>query len=337
MTRARPCRHVVAVPTWRRPEALWWALRHLLHAEEASGESVFLFIVQDAEGDPLVEEVVRDLMNRRSFFSFLRRTERVTDGGSFNILEALRTCSDMADLLRADWVHVVEEDTEVSPDYFSFVTMAHETFSPWAVSAAMCHNDLRDGPRPLWPDWEKPEDVFLHPYYQSVAVSLNVETVRSQILPHAVPAYYRDRANYVRSRFPGSLSGTRRWEQAGLVNRVMEAHGGLCLYPVHPRARHAGFYGHNRPAVVPLINGRPWREASLEDRVRAWGSVSAEDANSWADVRDTIDLRILPEPVRRLNLLTNPPEEGGPYATNAGPNMGSHVRAWGDGPETSPV
>jgi hypothetical protein len=88
-----------------------------------------------------------------------------------------------------------------------------------------------------------------------------MDSVRA-VVPHVTHRYFFDPVGYCRRYFPGSQIPAPHAEQDGVLNRLRERAGMKTVYPVVPRAYHAGFTGYNRHSQVELT-GSPKEQADF--------------------------------------------------------------------------
>jgi hypothetical protein len=181
--------------------------------------------------------------------------------------------SALADAAAGPWdrVHIVEEDVFVSDGYFEFHRQAHR-LAPGAFAVSACRNQNAHTPDPDEPNLYRTRYVTIdevtgahlnaawrHSSYQSLGVSLPMESVQ-QVVPHVTHRYFFDPVGYCRKYFPGSEIPAPHAEQDGVLNRLRERAGLKTVYPVVPRAYHAGFMGYNRGPMAELT-GSPDEQA----------------------------------------------------------------------------
>jgi hypothetical protein len=285
---------IVIVPAWRRPEMFHVTLVKLLEAEamaKAAGHPGVVYLLAIDRGyHPHTLHVARA-------FAELEAAERAAImvwehgyyGNSFSILNALRyAVMNMADACGAERIHVIEEDVWVRDDYFAWSNAAHAKFTDaFAVSGCRCHND-RPGFEPIvtpddpegWLDVH-PGTCYRSDYYQSLGVSMKVETIRDHVLPHIVADYFEDPGTYCATRFPGSPWGSTRWEQDGLLNRIADSLNMRIVHPWAQRAAHAGYLGYNRP-------GDELPGETFAERVEFLQRADAAALNAMTDRKDIV-------------------------------------------------
>lgn len=250
-------RNVVLVPCWRRAEFLAVSLE-LLQAADPSGRNFYIILV-DRGHSPEVADVAR----RFPLPHLVRFAPRHRfHGNSYNILEGYRLALDKVGDRDKSIIYLVEEDVFVAKDFFRFHEVAWTTFNPFCVSAARNQN-IPSERIPLNPS---AADVYTHESYQSLGISWRARHLET-VIRHALPDYYNNMSAYVRRHFPLSRLGFSCHEQDGLICRVMESMGLSTLYPMLPRAYHAGFVGYNRPGnrLIGTLQERIARLRGLSD------------------------------------------------------------------------
>lgn len=273
---------VVIVPAWRRPGFLAATLRRLLAADDGT---VRYLISIDRRADRMVLDIARQFVLRlgltRATWAHRAHAYR---GNSYNVLTAYAE----AVALGPELVHLVEEDIFVGADYLDFHRSAHRLApEAFAVSAARNQNAYGD------PDPD-PGAIYLHQSYQSVAVSFRPDRL-AEVIPHMVPAYFRDPVGYCRRTWPRSAIPAGHAEQDGLIHRIIEASGARVAYAARPRAYHAGFHGYHRKGA--RLVGTPDQQA---DQLLAMDTAALNAAaHSYPD-HQAVDLDAHPGPVRSV-------------------------------------
>lgn len=163
------------------------------------------------------------------------------------MLEALK----WAHQQRCDIVYVIEDDSIIGTDFFSWCRDALKNKATFAACAWQYSPDAlppNDGPN------------ILIPWYLSVASAIPSWSL-GNIVQHARPEYYGNMQKYLDSRYPSShRRGIMHHEQDGLILRVMESESKVCAWPRRPRATHVGWRGYHMPQGKEL-------EGTLESRV----------------------------------------------------------------------
>lgn len=226
----------VIIPCWRKPAFLTATLKLIEKARGASGLR-YLFAI-DRDADPRVNEIIasfRFLVNS----STVRRSHNYP-GNSYNVLEALKSVSGPGD--PDDLIFVIEDDVFIADDFFEYHTDAHRLDEPFFVSACK-------GPRKILAD-DAERIVYRSSEYRSLGVSFKAHRL-GYVVEHATRKYYADMIGYCARELPDKLLPIHHVEQSRLIHRVVRKVGSWGLYPVKPRAFHAGFAGYNRGAYAP--------------------------------------------------------------------------------------
>lgn len=232
---------IIIVPAWRRPAFLLATLRRLEIACDGDQRNVQIWISLDRRHDRATATVARNFQAHHGGH-LVNVVERLHPyrGNSYNVLQAYRAAVAIPGV---ELIHLVEEDVLVGADYLGFHRAAHAlTPDAFAVSAARNQNHPHD-PTP------DPGAVYLAPQYQSVAVSFRPHRL-APVLAHAVSSYFSDPIGYCRRQFRASRIPVGNAEQDGLINRVVEREHGSVVYPMLPRAYHAGFAGYHRKGAA---------------------------------------------------------------------------------------
>lgn len=238
---------IVLVPAWRRADFLLATLKRLLLAWD---ENLELWICLDRGASTDVRTVARDHVATHG--GRMREVAHRYRGNSFNVLTAYLEAHGQRPL--PELIHLVEEDIFVARDYFVYHRAAHALCpDAFCVSAVRNHNATD----PVSVDSTA---VYLHASYQSLGVSWRPRQLARVIL-HARAAYFSDPVTYCWLVFPEYVHGHDFAEQDGLIRRVLEMCGGRMVFPVVPRAYHAGFEGYNR-------RGQPVRGMDVNTRAR---------------------------------------------------------------------
>jgi hypothetical protein len=255
---------VIVVPAWRRPDFLKAALTRLLALD--GREHVRFLIALDRGYSPNVWGVTQWFANQagRPNVTVLRRRHAYR-GNSFNVLTSYRDAAGYS----PDLVHLVEEDIFVAHDYLSAAHAVHAA-EPKAFAVSACRNQQFE------PGVDPPAEAsgyFMHPAYQSLAVSFRPESL-SAVLAHAQPEYYANPVRYCQGHFPNTVIPVGNAEQDGLIHRIVEERGGTVGYLALPRAYHAGFTGyHRKGALLP---------GDVDTRARRLLEMTTEELNGAA-------------------------------------------------------
>lgn len=219
------------IPVWRKPAFLQATLK-LIEKARGAARLRYLFAI-DREADPDVNAVIA-CFKFLSASSVIRRAHNYP-GNSYNILEALKSIAGPGN--PDDLVYVIEDDVFVADDFFEFHQDAHRLDEPFFVSACR-------GPRKILAS-DAERIVYRSSAYQSLGVSFKAHRL-GQIADHATRKYYADMIGYCARELPDAALPLNHAEQSQLIHRVVRKTGGWGLFPVKPRAFHAGFIGYNR-------------------------------------------------------------------------------------------
>jgi len=275
---------VVVIPVWRRADFL---LATLTRLEIINDPEVSYLISVDRGYSPDVLTAIDEFSGSMGLdrVKVIHRVHRFK-GNSFNVLSSLREACDRGPEL----VHLVEEDVLVGRDYFTYHRQVHDLV-PDAFSVSACRNQRF----PLKGDPPPHEDaVYRDASYQSVGVSFRPDQL-SYPLAHVTSRYFSNPIGYCRRIFPNSFIPPGNAEQDGLLHRVLEQTDSFTVYPMIPRAYHAGFVGYHRRGEE--LKGTLWERA---ERIL---SMTSEELNSCAHSypdHATIDLDGDRKPVSRI-------------------------------------
>lgn len=249
---------IVLIPCYMRPEYLFLTLEYLSRAEGARDGKEY-WVIQDLK----YEDECRHGMQLRWTKEVLdasplpirhiTRKPHGYEGNSYNTLEAYKE----AYATDARFVHLIEEDVLVMPDYFLW----HESIQA-KEPAAMCsiayrcsrNSDVRR-------DITDPAAYFISARdYASIGVCWRRENLKP-IVEHACKEYYSNAGFYLDNRFPTDVYSGWFHEQDGLIMRVMHEHKSYTAWGYLPRCYHIGNVGYHRP------NGRR-ADGQLHDKIR---------------------------------------------------------------------
>jgi hypothetical protein len=296
---------LVLVPLWKRPGFARACLKRLSAAAAQYDGNLMFRLLLDEGYSPLVEKEAVDFATNENVFADVTvRPKRYGRGNSYNIMKAL------ADASTGPWkrVHIVEEDIFVSDGYFDFHRRTHALAGDSVFAISACRNQNEPTPEPGAPHlrwWRYADDekipdehwetVWRHTSYQSLGVSLPMDSVRA-VVPHVTDKYFFDPVGYCRKYFPGSEIPAPHAEQDGVLNRLRERAGMSTVYPVAPRAYHAGFTGYNR-AGVAAMDGSPAEQAEALLRMNS-AELNSMASHEFRD-HEVVPLHTL-RPVRRM-------------------------------------
>lgn len=225
----------VVIPCWRKPSFLAATLK-LIEKARGANRLRYLFAI-DRDADPRVNEIIAGF-RFLSHSSTVRRAHAFP-GNSYNILEALKSVSGPGD--PDDLVYVIEDDIFIADDFFEFHEDAHRLDEPFFVSACR-------GPRKILAS-DAERLVYRSSEYRSLGVSFRAHRL-GYVVEHATRKYYADMIGYCAKELPDTGLPIHHVEQSRLIHRVVRKVGSWGLFPVKPRAFHAGFAGYNRGAYA---------------------------------------------------------------------------------------
>lgn len=258
---------IVIIPTFRRPGFLEVCLEHI---QAARGWKDYNYLFAIDRNDKTCDGVMRRFYDAGARGAYTARPIHNFKGNVFNIMSAYQVAHSLAIDAGAPFIHLIEDDIFIAPDYFDFHEKAWQTVGESAFCVSACRNQNRDasgilegyGPVDVIGKYphekakagnpsQKMAHIYLHQSYQSLGVSFRTESVRL-ITEHARPEYWVNPIQYCREAFPDITAiPAGNAEQAGLIHRIIHRHNLRTAYPVVPRAYHAGFAGSNRPGRKP--------------------------------------------------------------------------------------
>lgn len=261
---------IVVVPCWRRPEFLAACLRCLEGARGAEHQT-YIFSIDHAYDRRVFEVLDEFVFPRRK--TLISRGEHAYQGPAYNILNAYKFAFELA---RSDeLIALIEDDVLVATDIFEFFEDAL-ALDPDAFCVNACRNQ-NDRPVIHGSVSELDALIYRHQSYQSMAVAHRRASVE-EFLRHATSEYFREPIAYCTRELPNH--GLPDWasSQDGLIHRVIRGGHRNTLYPVTPRAFHAGWVGYNRSQGVELdLDWRLGRNKIL--------SMTSDQMNALADPR----------------------------------------------------
>lgn len=230
---------LVMIPCCNRPG---WLRVCLEHISRANGFLDYAYFFSIDRGKTVNDDVIEWF--RTNFpveVRVARRPSHQFRGNVFNFMNAFREAYDFT--VDGHYIHVIEDDIFIAPDYFDFHEKAWRV-GPKAFFVSACRNQNFQNQLPAGDE----RHVYFHKSYQSLGVSFPRKSL-SWIIPHCTPDYWKypeSLFEYLNAQFPGSPIPAIHAEQAGLIHRIILAHNFSGIYPIVPRAYHAGFVGSNR-------------------------------------------------------------------------------------------
>ena len=133
-------------------------------------------------------------------------------------------------------VYLVEDDVMVGEDFFYWHERVMDDLRPFC-SIGVRHLD--------YPTTDDPRQYLGTHSFASLGCCFSAVHL-SWILKSIPERYYSDPIRTLDDEFPNSVFKGGHGAQDGLISRLMERHGLRSIYPLRPRAYHAGWYGFNR-------------------------------------------------------------------------------------------
>lgn len=249
---------IVIIPCFKRPELLAACLVAIQRARGWADHEYLLSIDRDC--DDRIYDVIHGSKIMREARVIATWRDHKYHGPAFNILSAWRESLALAcDTTR--WIALIEDDVLVASDFFEFIDDAL-ALDPDAFGVSACRNQNRNGYEV--PKSEIPTGIYQHTSYQSIGVALrpsSIECVLAWLEFKATVNYFEQPIAFCREAFRDRGLPEQNASQDGFIHRVVRKELTHMLYPVEPRAFHAGWYGTNRSDGVPLAfpAGDDWR------------------------------------------------------------------------------
>lgn len=203
------------LPSFNRPEMVWFCLDHLAAIEGIEDVPILVAIDAHKKKLPPLQEHVQVFMK----FPRLNLHWRVLsphsyEGNSCNLMTAYHAI--LQDRPRVERIYMVEDDVMVAPDFLTW----HRSVAAPEVSVGAAAPS--------------------HGVFASLGVCFS-RAFLEEVVVHAVDAYFRQMAVYCRCTFPKSHFG---YEQDGLIARILGDRRAIFAKP--PVAQHVGWYGYHR-------------------------------------------------------------------------------------------
>jgi Glycosyltransferase like family 2 len=242
------------IPCFRRPELLHETLKNLV----ATGDmhTVHVIFKPDSGYSKEIHTVIDAFSSRLPSFEVAQPVRSMYPGTkqSQNLLHGYVLAAKRSTGL----VFMVEEDVQVSTDFFRFNRAVMEQ-SPEVFAVISRTNTNRNVQTT-----EDPSAYYLSTGdYSSIGVCMHRDTIANYIAPHATGSYFRNSGSYCSKVFPNSGVPSGQTEQDGLIRRIQIQSGRPTAYPHVPRCFHAGWYGYNRPNP-----NKPANYLSLEAKIK---------------------------------------------------------------------
>jgi hypothetical protein len=234
----------VLIPTYKRNEFLWCALKSI----RAQDKKLKIFVFSDRGDDSVELEVIAD-----NFGAHLRIIPRHNYyGNSFCVMEAFRWAYEHC----YDLIHVSEDDVVQHPDCLDWHREVHARFDDIFCSCGWVFNLHA----PIT------NDLMFAPWYYAPNACFTREKL-GLIVKHANPIYYSDYQKYVLESFPNSIlhdkgrqRTTKFYEQDAIVQYVMEQDKSQAAWRAAALVDHVGVSGYNKP-------DGPKFKGTLEERI----------------------------------------------------------------------
>jgi hypothetical protein len=234
----------VLVPTYKRNEFLWCALKSI----RAQDWKIKVFIFSDRGEDSAELRMVADYFN-----AHLRIIPRHNYyGNSYCVMEAFRWSYEHG----YELIHICEDDAMQHYDCLGWHRETHGLFKDLFCSCGWVfnlHAPITD-------------DYMFAPWYYAPNACFTREKL-GLIVKHANPLYYNDPVKYVLETFPKSIlhdkgkqRTTKFYEQDAICQYVMEQGKSQVAWRASALIDHVGISGYNKPDGIKF-------EGTLEERV----------------------------------------------------------------------
>lgn len=203
---------------------------------------------------------------------------------SFNVLSGYAIAASKSTGL----VFMVEEDIQVSTDFFRYHRAIHAKEHLFASLSTKNHNRNVS-------TTDDPEAYYLSTSdYCSLGVCMRATTITDLITPHLTEHYLRDPVKYCAAHFPGAPFAPGHAEQDGLIRRIQHTSDLPTAYPHVPRAFHSGWYGYNRKRS-PLRGTLQDKINKVRETIYDTDKARAAAINpAWAKDSEPVNLNIEP-------------------------------------------
>lgn len=254
---------IVVIPCWQRPAHLA-ALLETIDRARGYRDHLYLFSV-DRGYDPEILDVIKQWQKPRSagreqpeLLVTLRQHGYLNS--TCNIMEAYRQALQLASERGDDYVIMFEEDLLVASDIFEFLDDAIRVKGDVEPSVSACRNQ-NHSPAFAWGEINESDAgaIYEHMSYQSLAVAHSLEFLEL-VCVHARPELYVDPTAYCLRELECAALPPHASANDGVFHRIILRENLRTIYPVIPRAFHAGWHGVNRYLGKPLP--LPWRAAA---------------------------------------------------------------------------
>jgi len=219
---------IVLVPTYRRPEMLFYCLSLIHHADPHIEIAVFpdRGTFHDKELDDSADAFDAQ---------FIYVGDHHYHGNTYNVMEAFRWAYNQG----YQRIYLVEDDVMVHWDFFKWHREVHEDCPKIFASMGWVFN--REAPITA--------DCLFQPWYYSIGTCFKREKLEL-IVKHASPLYYEDMASYIGRNFKRSAihdpDNVVHYEQDGLIQRILDEDKTQTVACGMAKCTHLGTYGYNQ-------------------------------------------------------------------------------------------
>ncbi len=263
-------RGIVIIPFWQRPEFLGACL-HYIQQCEGWKDFFYLFAGDNGASTKNMEIIHPFPVRKRVTIQPVKHP-----GNSYNILTSYQNALEItASYDMRVPIYLIEEDIFVAPDFFDFHERVNSECNSFFVSGCANQNEGEQVEYLKWLFMDKDIAIYRHASYQSLGVSFYPETLR-QIAAHATPEYFNDMSGYCQHNFFKNILPKQNCEQDGLIHRILLETDSFGIYPVVPRAYHAGYYGYHREGQT-VDKTKP-----LQEQIEQLLQMTADEMNNAA-------------------------------------------------------
>lgn len=222
---------VIVIPTYRRPEMLFYCLSLIKAIEPNIPVAVF------PDRGTANEKELTDVLE--CFDPETTRAMWVPEhdyyGNTFNVMEALRWAYNSGIAL----TYYIEDDVMIHGDFFKWHREMHEEHDDIFAAMGWVFNHYA----PIT------TDTMFQPWYYAIGTSFTRRKL-GLIVQHATPRYYEDMPKYVEKVFNKSILNSpvniTHYEQDGLIQRVLDVDRSQTVTSGMGRCSHLGVFGYNR-------------------------------------------------------------------------------------------
>jgi hypothetical protein len=233
-------RDIVLIPTFSRPEMLWFCLERLERCSETRDLDLRVYVdAHDAirTGPPTAE--IADVLSRFTHLplTVTWRERHPHQGNSYNVMMAYKEAYES----QAEHVYLVEDDVMVYENFFAWHKEAQQS-GDWFCSVAS--RFLKQGGRRI-EDAQWGREFIADHRYASIGVCFKREKL-AHIVEHANQHYFQHMNSYINTVFRDGRAD-QFTEQDGLIERIMLQNKFESIWPGdRPRCAHVGWYGYHR-------------------------------------------------------------------------------------------